>query len=118
MKNQGEWIVKIYENPHSGKFEFYIFGNRAYGDVINQAVDLKTEEFQILKEGVERVPTMKMTQSMMQSLFEALHDYGLKPVEQSFLEGKLGATEKHLEDMRKIVFEPAIINITDEKRHG
>lgn len=44
-----------------------------------------------------------LTEEMAQGLFEALQEYGLKPKGQSFVEGKLEATEAHLKDVRTLL---------------
>jgi DNA-binding LacI/PurR family transcriptional regulator len=46
-----------------------------------------------------------------QLIVEALDKHGIKAPAQSFVEGKLQATEKHLEDMRSIVGHDQKINL-------
>lgn len=58
---------------------------------------------QVDPQGAEIKPTLELLPEELQELAEALSENGFKPRE-GFLEGKLGATEKHLEDMRKLVF--------------
>ena len=48
-------------------------------------------------------------------IVEALDKHGIKAPSQSFTEGKLQATEKHLEDMRSIVGHIKKINLSKEK---
>ena len=48
-------------------------------------------------------PTLRLEQYLLQELANELDKKGFKPKE-GFLDGKLQATEKHLEDMRTIVF--------------
>lgn len=47
-------------------------------------------------------PTLRLDGGVDKELLQALVKYGVKLPEQSFLEGKLEATEKHLADMRKL----------------
>lgn len=44
----------------------------------------------------------------LQALMQALNNKGIKPPEQSFLAGKLEATDLHLEDMRNVVYNTII----------
>lgn len=51
-----------------------------------------------------------------QLIVQALDKHGIKAPAQSFVEGKLEATEKHLEDMRSIVGHVKKINLSEEKK--
>lgn len=63
------------------------------------------EEIDPLSSEYVPTPTLQVSGEVAQEFFsafaEALNRSGFKP-EQGYLEGKLGATEKHLEDMRKL----------------
>ena len=55
----------------------------------------------------------------LQNIVHAFQDLGdrigVKKPYEGFVSGKLEATEKHLDDMRKLVFEPAqVVNIKAE----
>lgn len=50
-------------------------------------------------------PCMTITQINAQKLMDELWDAGLRPSEGSGSAGAMAATQKHLEDMRKLVFE-------------
>lgn len=52
---------------------------------------------------IDQKPTLELMPQELQGLADALAEKGIKPQE-GFLEGKIEATEKHLEDMRKLVF--------------
>ena len=54
--------------------------------------------------GEVQSPTLVLQQEMLPALMKALSDYGVKRPDESFVEGKLSATEKHLEDMRSLIF--------------
>ena len=45
----------------------------------------------------------QMTQEQLQAMIDGLSELGLKTNRDSIAEGKLQATEKHLDDMRRIV---------------
>lgn len=50
-------------------------------------------------------PTMTLTPSEAKGLMDALWNCGVRPSNGAGNVGQLGATEKHLEDMRRLVFE-------------
>lgn len=50
-------------------------------------------------------PTFTLTREHAQELMDGLWQCGLRPSEGSGSAGALAATQKHLEDMRKLVFE-------------
>lgn len=54
-------------------------------------------------------PTMYLDHEVLQGIVDSLAKAGVKPTEASYVEGKLEATEKHLADMRSLVFEEKII---------
>ena len=51
-------------------------------------------------------PTFSLSQDEAQILMDQLWDVGLRPSEGSGSAGAMAATQKHLEDMRRLVFEP------------
>lgn len=52
-------------------------------------------------------PTFKLSYDAAQQLMDDLWQAGLRPSEGSGSAGALAATQKHLEDMRKLVFKDA-----------
>lgn len=50
-------------------------------------------------------PTLRIENTMAQQLMDNLWQCGLRPSEGSGSAGSLAATQKHLEDMRRLVFE-------------
>ena len=58
--------------------------------------------------GVRFEPTLTLPDDdeMLPLLLEAILARGVRPKEQSKVEGLLEATKAHLEDMRRLVFEP------------
>lgn len=50
-------------------------------------------------------PSFRMETEVAQTLMDDLWNCGLRPTEGSGSAGSLRATERHLEDMRKLVFE-------------
>jgi hypothetical protein len=67
-----------------------------YGEVINP-------------EFIMKVPRILIRQGLFQKLITALNEYGVKPQEQSNVEGKHEAQSKHLEDLQKILVKQGIM---------
>lgn len=61
------------------------------------------------------VPTFDLQYKEAQLLIDELWDCGLRPSEGSGSAGSLAATQKHLEDMRKIAFEKLNISPCDSR---
>ena len=58
----------------------------------------------IENDGIVYSPTFNITNNSAQNLMDELWQAGLRPSEGTGSAGSLRATEKHLEDMRKIAF--------------
>lgn len=61
--------------------------------------------FDAYAEGSLIEPSLQMDMTAAQRLMDALWDCGLRPSEGSGSAGALAATQRHLEDMRRLVFE-------------
>ncbi len=64
-------------------------------------------EFQELPAGHAPKPTMELSLDDAQALIDQLWDCGLRPSEGSGSAGALAATQKHLDDFRRLVFDDA-----------
>lgn len=62
---------------------------------------------QAVEEGVMHEPFMKLPYEDAQRLMDELWNCGLRPSEGSGSAGSLAATQRHLEDMRSLVFKTA-----------
>lgn len=71
------------------------------GDRLNVAVNAVMRE---LAEGEMSEPFLRMSLTDAQSLMDELWHCGLRPTEGTGSAGSLAATERHLEDMRRLVF--------------
>lgn len=60
--------------------------------------------------GLEIRPFMTLDAHTVQKLMDALSQQGYKPDAQAKLEGELEATKRHLEDLRKLLFEGKGVN--------
>lgn len=65
------------------------------GNVVMQAAE---------PNGYVAEPSMRLTHTAAQQLIDSLWQCGLRPSEGTGSAGALKATEKHLEDMRRLVF--------------
>jgi hypothetical protein len=54
-------------------------------------------------------PTVELSMAASQSLMDELWRCGLRPSEGSGSAGSLAATERHLADMRRLVFGPPVV---------
>jgi len=106
MENNGLELV-IINDPMTRCKKFY-FRRRVIGGSIyyNFKDDMSILESTLINnaQAVEDKPSLRLDDEMFFALVDAIHrDY--KPSQGKFTEGKLEATEKHLEDMRKLVFQ-------------
>lgn len=59
-----------------------------------------------IRNGDYAEPTMTLDAQLAQSLMDALWDAGLRPTEAKYPQEHVNALRAHLEDMRRLVFEP------------
>lgn len=74
-------------------------------------------QFEEIPDGVYEEPTAVIDNTAAQELMDALWYCGIRPSEGSGSTGSLRATEKHLEDMRKIAFSQLFVDgvvVTDK----
>lgn len=83
---------------------FFLRERHADGISIGQPIVMKalTEKDEMLVPE----PTFVLHASEAQNLMDSLWDCGLRPSEGSGSAGAMAATQKHLEDMRTLVFKP------------
>lgn len=98
-ESQG-WKIQIRERPGSFIKEVFVFRSHGSNETEVLLPDLQGSKIFGSTEEIP-TPTMILYPFMYQLLVDALH--GAKPSEGKFTEGKLEATEKHLEDMRKLL---------------
>ena len=96
---QRDWKIKIVNPGYKLTYDVYIFRNTNDGHIIV----FRGDELTTVKEGEAFKPSFEMGEDMLQELANVLSEKGFKPKE-GFYEAKIEATEKHLEDMRKLVF--------------
>lgn len=100
----GDWQVHVEYRP--GIMSTFIYVSRRRGEVV-EFITKGGDEFRTLKNGdvaVEDIYYGRFEDPLVgQLLVEALDKHGVKAPAQSFIAGKLEATEAHLEDVRKLV---------------
>lgn len=107
-----ETKVDIHDNYNNGNLEIWIFEFGA-GIQYNITQDengrlVRTEMPEIINHKEENFqPFLSLPRRLGAAILKDLYEWhernGTKTVNQNFTEGKLQATEKHLEDMQKIV---------------
>lgn len=90
------WKIKIIDVGYKLEKDIYIFRKRFDGRI-------ETIDGEVGEVGLVRKPTLSLTNEQLQELADAIASQGIKP-QGGFIDGKLQATEKHLEDMRTLVF--------------
>lgn len=103
--------VEIISGASRGRVGYflYIFRQDHQGKTFILRQD--TEE-EITPERQTAEPTLYLPeQGMLKELVAAISNLGIRPDHQSFTEGKYEASQKHLEDMRRLVFEDKEVKI-------
>ncbi len=99
-------IIEFYVKRTPWAESFELFGRDRFdgGVAIVQPMELKVIKADegVLREDIR--PMMSLDQASAQRLIDALWDAGLRPSEGTGSAGSLAATQKHLEDMRALVF--------------
>ncbi|MEK6881422.1 MAG: hypothetical protein AABY22_17495 [Nanoarchaeota archaeon] len=93
------WHIKIIDKGYTLLRDVFIWRNLSNGKV-----ELLNGDIIESNDGNVCIskPTLQLTPEQLQSFADALNEIGFNP-KQGFMEGKLEATEKHLEDMRKLL---------------
>ena len=93
--------VKAYLNPSRGCVDVYVRGGKGFHFELQEDGTFTV----VQHEPVDFVkPTISIPEDWAAALAVAIQECGL-PAGKSYDRGKLEATEKHLEDMRNLVFE-------------
>lgn len=105
-------MLKVYFNfvDYSNELQIYIIEEKPDGTRYF-AKPIKPFEMKKHEEGEIEDPTMRFTDHIASSFLDALklemERHGIKPDSDFKIQGKLDATEKHLDDMRRLVFKSA-----------
>lgn len=96
--------IRAHSAPWSDSIELLIL-QRLYPGERNFAVAKPIEMHTVPEGSYITDPSLRLSHTAAQQLMDNLWQCGLRPSEGSGSAGSLKATEKHLEDMRKLVFE-------------
>ena len=111
--------AKFYYPPTGDWLELWIW-DKAPGDKLYLMVVKDGEvHFDLCTPGEDHKPTLRFTGlwsgEILKALAEALDDHGIKTDSDAKIEGKLRATEYHLEDMRSLL---GLRGKTDQKPYS
>jgi hypothetical protein len=96
--------LSVSRHPWSSHVGFVLFARQ--GDRMVYSTDIVMHTPEDPRGGGETIdPTFSLAPEETQELMDELWQLGFRPSEGSGSAGALAATQKHLEDMRKIVFE-------------
>lgn len=87
--------IRVYNNPWSDSISFLLKDGAAVATEII---------FETPRPGIQLKPNFELSNDAAQRLMDGLWNCGLRPSEGSGSAGMLAATERHLEDFRKLVF--------------
>lgn len=107
-----DWQIDLKDEINRFGSSLFIYRRHPSGQIEIMSADGETKLYPIGADAIK--PTLFLEPEMLSALLDAMKKRGIKGKEASFTEGKLVATEKHLEDMRRIVFEPAITGVSRE----
>ena len=110
MENKN-WKAQLVQKPGMFGYDLYIFykaPNGKIGYVVSGNIIKEIER----GDSIDIPPTLHIEgEEMAKAILEVFSNQGIK-IDKGHTEGKLEATEKHLEDMRRLVFEePKVINV-------
>lgn len=90
-------FIRAFPAPWRSAVEILI-GDRDGRTIVKEMVCVPQDE------GVAALPSLTLTHEMAQALMDDLWNCGLRPTEGTGSAGAMRATERHLEDLRKLVF--------------
>jgi len=95
------WKVKIVDTGTSFLLDIYI-----YSRGINNVVSMVTSDGKVVssiqEHGTRLEPTIRLERQQLQAFSNALNNMGINP-QKEYIQGKLEATENHLQDMRTLL---------------
>lgn len=104
--NHSKTTVFCHREPFWGSIKFWIRSQSSRDGVTNIAYASPLTLTRITPdlEAVEQPPAFELKNEEAQNLMDSLWTIGFRPTEGSGSAGSLAATQKHLEDMRALVF--------------
>jgi hypothetical protein len=99
--NEYEWHIEVRDRPARFVTDIYIFRRGSSGKtIVYRDLDVETEHDHAT---TEIPPTLSVPSMMLPLIYEGFTKKGIKAPEQSFIAGKLEATENHLDDLRHLL---------------
>lgn len=95
--------IRLHMSPWSDQIEMAVFVQEGNGKTF-LAAPLTLNQFP--ENSIIGQPTMSFDAIAAQDLMDQLWQCGIRPSEGSGSAGQLAAVQKHLEDMRTLVFKP------------
>lgn len=95
----------VHKSPWRSAIEILIAERDFEGELMAVARSVTLEKLTREEHGDQFDPTLRLETRAVQSLMDDLWRAGVRPSNGEGNVGQLAATEKHLEDMRKLVFE-------------
>jgi len=92
--------ILIDKRPYNQSFDVFML--EGFGCKARPVLPLTLGETRKMFSSLE--PTFSITQTEAQELMDSLWQAGIRPSEGTGSAGQLAATQKHLDDMRKLVF--------------
>ena len=93
-------IIRVNKQIYSNSIDIYL-ANELFGGKHSVG---KSILFETIEQGCYTSPTLSIDYKTAQKLMDELWNCGIKPSEGTGSAGSLAATERHLTDMREIVF--------------
>lgn len=94
-------IAAVNEPEFFGTIAIYITGNEEGKRLVGRPLEYDA----IVSDGRPISPAIRMEKEAAQRLMDSLWDCGLRPSEGTGSAGAMAATQRHLEDMRTLVFD-------------
>lgn len=105
MSDNDGFFVKMQRNVYNSCVDIVIGQRGRSTTSIVKPIQMVFEEIKDNYQIVE--PSLRLThwvaEPFLKAFADMLHQENIKPTTQSFIEGELIATKKHLEDMRKLM---------------
>lgn len=101
-------MIEVRAFRHHHRFKgISIFIDEEKDDKFYTAAPLKMEERKLFE--ADYTSTIQISEHIAQKLMDDLWDCGLRPSEGSGSAGQLAATQRHLEDMRKLLSKVSLV---------
>ena len=100
-----DWKIKITQRVAQNLVDIFIYKDSFNDGKIMLWTSKENDTFQITEfdKYSHIIPSFSMPESLLPFLLKELREMNIKDPEESYLKGKLEATENHLKDVRKLL---------------